>query len=71
MLSFLPFEMLYVLDALNSRTDRLSRALCVCLSITAAVKCTALGYYYNTKLMQTLSFQNRTKHLICGNISVH
>ncbi len=38
-----PFGMQYVLDALNSRTtDRLPRALCACLSIAAAVKCTAL-----------------------------
>ncbi len=47
-----------LLDAQNSRTDRLWRALCVCLSwssIAAAVKCCCIFEYFYTKLMYTQS----------------
>ncbi len=42
---FYPFGMQYVLNALNSHTtDRLPRVLCV--SLSTAVKCTALLLWY-------------------------
>ncbi len=51
-----------ILDARNSHTDRLSHALCVCLSwssIVAVVKCTlmheSIFEYFYTKLMYTQS----------------
>ncbi len=51
-------------DAWNSRTDRLSRALCVCLSwssTVAAVKCTCIFKYFYTKLMYVMfSVQDKT-----------
>ncbi len=45
-----------LLDAKNSHTDRLSPALCDCLSwssIAAAVKCTCIFEYFYTKLIYT------------------
>ncbi len=47
-----------LLDARNSCTDRLSRALCVCLSVlklAAAGKCTCIFEYFYLKLMCTQS----------------
>ncbi len=43
MLCFMQFGMQYVLDALNSRTDRLSGALCVCLSWSSRLWLNALA----------------------------